>query len=217
MDQRRVHDVAVADHPADVGSSPEHLARGDAIEVLHRPFERDHVAAVVAHDALRPPGRARCVENVERIGRGKRHAVRLLRVLEAVVAQRLPVMVAARDETCLPLLALQDDASRGLVPRERDRLVEHRLVGNHPAGLEAAARREDQLRLGVVDPGGKLAGRKANKERKAFMKSLDGVVITRRRLLQDTVYAIAGAAFSSVPATARQRRSVSTTTRIKVW
>ncbi len=30
VDQRRVDDVAVADHPADVGGRPEHLARAHA-------------------------------------------------------------------------------------------------------------------------------------------------------------------------------------------
>src|SRR5215470_10959332 len=59
----------------DVGAAPPDLARLDAVEVAHRPFERDHVAAVVAHDAFGPSGRPRRVEDVERIGRCHRHAI----------------------------------------------------------------------------------------------------------------------------------------------
>ncbi len=52
MEQRRVDDVAVADHPADVGAAPEHLARLDAVEIEHRPFQRNQMPAIVAHHAL---------------------------------------------------------------------------------------------------------------------------------------------------------------------
>ena len=69
MNQRAVDDVAVADHPADVGAAPPHLAGLDAVEVEHRPFQRDQMAAIVAHHALRHAGGAGGVENVERIGR----------------------------------------------------------------------------------------------------------------------------------------------------
>ena len=75
VEQRRVDDVAVADHPADVGGGPVHLPRLDAVEVPHRPFERNQVAAVVAHHALGPPGGARGVEDVERVGGRDRHAI----------------------------------------------------------------------------------------------------------------------------------------------
>ena len=49
----------------------------------------------------------------------------------------------------------------GLCCDERDRLVEQRLVGDDAARLEAAACREDHLRLGVVDAGGEFARGKA--------------------------------------------------------
>ncbi len=61
------------------------------------------------------------------------------------------------DHRRLRLRALQDQAGVGLVRRERDRLVEQRLVSDDAARLEAAARRQDRLRLGVVDPGGQFA------------------------------------------------------------
>ena len=58
MQQRAIDDVGVADHPADVGAAPPDLARLDAIEVEHRPFQRDQMAAIVAHHALGDAGRA---------------------------------------------------------------------------------------------------------------------------------------------------------------
>ena len=59
---------------------------------------------------------------------------------------------------CVPL---QDDAGLRLDAGETDRLVEQRLVLHDAAGLEPATRREDQLRLGVLDPGRKLLRREA--------------------------------------------------------
>ena len=53
MYQRPIDDVAVADDPADVGAAPPDLAGLDAVEIEHRPFQRDQMPAIVAHDALR--------------------------------------------------------------------------------------------------------------------------------------------------------------------
>ena len=76
MNQRPVDDVAVADDPADVGAAPPDLAGLDAVEIEHRPFQRDQMPAIVAHDALGNARGARGVENVERIGRQHRRARR---------------------------------------------------------------------------------------------------------------------------------------------
>ena len=162
MEQRRVDDVAVADHPANVGGGPVHLTRLDAVEVPHRPFEGNQVAAVVAHHALGPPGGARGVEDVERVGGRDRHAiVHRVRRYNRLVARLGPVEVAASNQRRLLLWALQDEAGVGLVRREPDCLVEQRLVLDDAAGLEPAARRQDHLRLGVVDAGCELVGREA--------------------------------------------------------
>ena len=48
-------------------------------------------------------------------------------------------------------LALHDYAALRLVRCERDRLVEQRLVVDHAGDLDAARRREHDLRLRVVD------------------------------------------------------------------
>ena len=97
VEQRRVDDVGMADHPADVGGRPPHLAGIDAVEILHRPFQRDHVAAIVAHHAFGHAGGAGGVEDVERIGGGDRHAVRGLGVFDRVLPGLAPVVVAAFD------------------------------------------------------------------------------------------------------------------------
>ena len=49
----------------------------------------------------------------------------------------------------------------GLCRDKLDRLVEQRLVRDDAAGLDAAARRQDDLRLAVVDAGRELLGREA--------------------------------------------------------
>ena len=59
------------------------------------------------------------------------------------------------------LRPLQDDAGLRLDAGEPDRLVEQRLVLHDAAGLDPAARREDQFWLGVVDAGRQLLGGKA--------------------------------------------------------
>ena len=124
----------MADHPADVRGGPEHLARLDAVEVAHRPFQRDHVAAIVAHDALGLAGRARGVEHVERIGRGDRHALGLARFGRARVADAL---VQSRSRPSISGASRcgrwKIEAGLRLVRGELDRLVEQRLVGDDAA------------------------------------------------------------------------------------
>ena len=159
--QRRIDDVGMADHPADIGCAPPDLAGVDAIEILHRPFQRDHVAAIVAQHALGNAGRARGVEDVERIGSEHGHAFAGLGVVDRVLPHRAPIVVAAGGELRLALRALQDQAGGRLVLGEFDRLVEHRLIGDHARGLDAAARRQDQLGLAIVDAGGEFLGREA--------------------------------------------------------
>ena len=120
VDQRPVDDVAVADHPAHVRGAPPDLAGIDAVEVLHRPGERHGIAAIVAHHALGLAGRARRIENVERIGRLHRHAAVRLGGRHRLV----PVEIAAFHQRGLGLRPLEHQAARDLVPGELDRLVE---------------------------------------------------------------------------------------------
>ena len=161
MQQRAVDDVAVADHPADVGAAPPDLAGLDAVEIEHRPFQRDQMPAIVAHHALGFAGGAGGVENIERVGRQHRHAVGGFFRRDGAGAQLGPVVIAAGDEIAALLRPLQDDAGRGLHAGQLDRLVEQRLVLHDAAGLEPAACREDQFWLGVLDPGGEFFRGKA--------------------------------------------------------
>ena len=110
MEERRVDDVGVADDPADVGSRPVDLARIDPVDVLHRPGERDRVAAVVADDALRLAGRPGGVEDVERVGCFDGDAGCGLGPRDRVA----PVEIAAGDELGLEHRPLQHDAAFGL-------------------------------------------------------------------------------------------------------
>ena len=74
-DQRRVHDVGVADDPADIRCRPPHVARIHPVDVSERPGHRHGVTAVVAHDALGLSRRAGGVQDVERIGRRHRDGI----------------------------------------------------------------------------------------------------------------------------------------------
>ena len=155
VQQRGVDDVGVPHHPADVGGGPEHLARPCVVDVGHRPFEDDRVPAIVADDPLGLARRPRGVEDVERIGRRHRHAVDRRRRRDGLV----PVDVAAGDQLRGSGLALEDDAEIRFVAGDLDRLVEQRLVMDHPAGLDPAGAGDDRLGRRIVDPDGELVGR----------------------------------------------------------
>jgi hypothetical protein len=115
------------------------------------------VAAVVAHHALRLTGGAGGVEDVQRVRRGDRYAVR-----RNDIGDRLrPVQVAAGDQLRELLLALQDDAAVRLVGRLLDGVVEQGLVGHDAVRLDAAGAGDHDLGLGVVDAGRQLAGGEA--------------------------------------------------------
>ncbi len=152
-EQRRVHDVGVPDHPADVRRGPEHVAGRHAVDVAQAPLQRDRVAAVVAHHALGHPRGARRVEDVERVGRLDRDRAGRRRARD----RALPVDVAPGIERRLELRALQHQAVARLRARARDRVVEHRLVRHHAPRLDPARRGEHGGRRRVLDPLGELA------------------------------------------------------------
>ena len=156
MKQRRIDDVAVADHPADIGAAPPDLPRLDTVEIEHRPFQRDQMAAIVAHHAFGFAGGARRIKNVERIGRQHRHARRGFFCYDRGAAQFGPVVITAGDEIALLLRPLLDDAGIRLDAGEFYGFVEQRLVLHEAAGFEPATGREDQFRFGILDAGGEL-------------------------------------------------------------
>ena len=112
------------------------------------------MAAVVADQALGTAGRARGVEDVERVGGGDRNAV-VGRGGGFCVQQ---VVVAVGGEFGAGGVSLEDQAGVGLVRGERDRGVQQRLVFHHAAWLEAAGGGDDDLGLGVGDAGREFGG-----------------------------------------------------------
>ena len=147
--QRGVNDVGMADHPADIERGPKHLVRLNPTDVSQRPVKRYCMAAIVANDTFRDTGRARGVKDVERVGRQDRHAVSR----PGSGRELMPIPVAARHHVGTAHWPLQNDAMLGLGPRLGDRGIEQRLVGDDPVDLDAARGRQDDPRLGVVDPG----------------------------------------------------------------
>src|SRR5450755_3854649 len=132
--QRRVHDVGVTHDPADIGRRPEHLARLHVVDVLHRPLQRHRVPAGVAHDSLCLTGRARRVQDVQRIGGIDGHASGRLGAGHGVGPRDVTVGM----KLSLELRPLHDEAALGLVLDQLDRRVEQRLVGDQPARLDPA-------------------------------------------------------------------------------
>src|SRR6516164_2971506 len=68
----------------------------------------------------------------------------------------MPIVVAACYHVGAAHRPLQDHAMLGFRPRLSDRGVEQRLVGDDPVDLDAARGRQNDPRLGVVDPGGEF-------------------------------------------------------------
>src|SRR6185437_8393146 len=68
--QRRVDDIGMADDPADIRARPPYFAGRNAVEILHRPFESNQMAAIVAYHAFRNSSRAGRIKDVKRIGGG---------------------------------------------------------------------------------------------------------------------------------------------------
>ena len=145
--QRGVDDVGVAYHPAHVGGRPEHLAGPGVVDVGHAPAQRDRVPAVIADHALRPGRGARGVQDVQRIGRRQRDAVRWLGPGQRLV----PVQVAARGQRGHGGGPLPDHAVVRLVPGQVDGAVQDGLVGHDAADLDPGRCRHHHLRRGIVD------------------------------------------------------------------
>ena len=90
--------------------------------------------SVVANDALRLAGRARCVEDVERVGSGNGDTIGRVRIGEPID----PIMITAGRQGRFCLGSLQHDHVCRLVVGDLERRIEQRLVLDDPAGLETA-------------------------------------------------------------------------------
>ena len=90
MDQGRVTNIAVPDHPANIRRCPEHIARVHVVDVLHCPIEGHKVARSGAYNALWGPGRTGGIENISRVISRNRQAIGG----RGAVAEGVPIDVA---------------------------------------------------------------------------------------------------------------------------
>ena len=154
VEQRRIDDVGVAHDPAHIGGRPVHFSRLDAVYVLHAPFERNDVAAVVAHHTLWLAGGSRSVKDVERVRGGHGNAIMGRGGLHLL----LPIEIAAGNELGLFGRALHDYALVRLVSGEIDGVVQQRLVIDDSPRLDTTGCRYDHFWLRVVDAHRELVG-----------------------------------------------------------
>ena len=149
--ERPVHDVAVAGDPADVGRAPEDVAAVDVEHVLVGHRHREQVAGGGVHDAFGLAGRARRVQDEQRIFRvhGLGLAPRCLRHDQVVIP----------DVPALGPIHLASGA-----PQHHRRLhrwaplqgfVRIRLHRNAAAATQAFVGGDQHLRTAILDPVGK--------------------------------------------------------------
>ena len=158
--QRAVDDVGVADHPADVGGGPVHVARLGVVDVAHAPQQRDGVPAVVADDSLGSARRARRVEHVQRVGGRDGHRIDRLRRRPSARASRGRVRPAGSHGRWSRCTMTQ---AGGACSAMCEGGVDHRLVVDGAGRLDAAGRGDDGGGPGVVDAGGQFAARRTRR------------------------------------------------------
>ncbi len=154
--QRAVDHVAVPGHPADVGGAPVDV--GLRAQVEHRGVgvgDLREVAAGGVEDALGLPGRARGVEDEERV----LGVERLGRVLVGGgVDDVVPPQVAALGPLHVLAGAPDHDDVLHAVRAAVQGPVDRRLERGRAAAAVAAVGGDDELRLGVVDPAPQRVG-----------------------------------------------------------
>jgi len=134
VQQRRIHDVGVADHPADIGGCKEHIARIEVVDGLHAVVERDrHDRRSSAHTALGLAGGTGGVEDVQRVAA-------LLPACSPPLGcrqQHSPVVIRVRT-AALRWLAVAEKQCRhsGLCADSSNGAVEQRFVFHHALGFD---------------------------------------------------------------------------------
>ena len=142
------------DHPADIRGRPIDLARIDAIDVLHRPFQRHQMPAGRPDNAFRHPGGTRGIKDIDRIVGVDLDTVGR----RAIAVRRRPFHVPTVDQRRLKHRALHDNAGVRLMRRSLNRPIQQRLIVDHPARLDATGSRDHQLWRRVLDPLCQLIG-----------------------------------------------------------
>ena len=113
------------------------------------------MAAIFAHHALGRPRRPRGVEDIERIAGQERHG-RRDRIVRSLGPQRRPIDIVRRRKIGFEPITLEEHDMIDLVAGERERLVDHRLIGDGALPLDPARGGEQQARGGIIDPLGEF-------------------------------------------------------------
>ena len=140
----------MTDDPADVAGREHGLAGCEREDAPHRRRQRDRVAAGVALHALGLAGRARRVEDVRGLGGLEPFAGHARTRVLGVRGGEIDVARRLHRESRIEAAVDQDDVPRRM-PRDAQRLVDQRLVGNRPAAAHAGVGGEQQRRARIVD------------------------------------------------------------------
>ncbi len=157
--QRPVHHVTVSGHPSDIGRAPENILVLDVEDPFHRRVGAGEIAAGRVHDSLRLPGRARRVEDVEKILRV--HLLRLTRIRRILHQPVIPVVAPLLDVdhvgTLSPMQPLHDDDVRDR-RCSLQRFIGHLLERDDRAAPPSAIGGDEQVALSIVDAVAKRFG-----------------------------------------------------------
>ena len=156
IQQRRINNIGMSYHPANIGGRPENFPGFNVINVLHGPLQGNGVPAIVPHDAFGLAGCSRCIKNVERIGCCNGHTGNGLRCFH----QFLPVQVTAGNQIGLHLRTLIDNSLLRFMGGNVDGFVHKRFVCQRFFPFDAAGGGYDDFRLGIVNADSQLIGGK---------------------------------------------------------
>ena len=158
--QRPIDDVAVPRHPANVGGAPVNVAVVIVEHVLVGHRGVDEIAAGGVQHALRLSGRARCVENEQRVlrvhlcaGAFRRHHVGCLVIPDVPPRQHVDRCASAPDH---------DDVIDAAVDPP-DRLVGIGLERHLAPAAQTFVGGDDNLGLTILDTAGERFRREAAK------------------------------------------------------
>src|SRR5215510_219863 len=157
--QRAVKDVAVARHPADIGRAPVDVALVIVEHQLVREGDKDQIATGGVQDALRFTGRARGVEDEQRILRLHRLGWTIGADLDEFLVQ--PHVAPGGDGYLIAGAAHDQDLFVTLALLQG--LVGILLEGDDAAAAHAFIRRNNEFGVGVDDPTGQAVRREAAK------------------------------------------------------
>ena len=161
-DQRRVNNVRMPHHPADVRGGKHGFARVATVDMFHRRRQRHGIAAGVALHTLRA---ARGAGGIQNIGRLARFEPRHRRVDFGVrLAQRGIVKITPRN-WCVFLVdaTVNHDQIARRMFRQAHRLVHQRFIVDGAPATHAGIGGDHQRGLGIVDTRGKTRCGKAAK------------------------------------------------------